>query len=112
MVAQNEVRIATTEAIFRTVNERIAESSERFDSESGEFVCECQDRSCTHRVEASLDEYEHVRADATHFLLAPGHDNARVERVDQRKRRYWVVEKFERTVAATVRRLNPRARTA
>src|SRR6266511_1566206 len=63
MVAQNEVRIATTEAIFRTVNERIAESSERVDSGSGEFVCECQDRSCTHRVEASLDEYEHVRGD-------------------------------------------------
>jgi hypothetical protein len=111
-VAENEVRIATTQAIFRTVNERIAESAERFDSESAEFVCECDDRSCTHRVEASLDEYERVRADATHFLLAPGHENEEIERVVERKRRYWVVEKFERTVAATVRRLNPRAGTA
>jgi hypothetical protein len=111
-VAENEVRIATTQAIFRTVNERIAESAERFDSESAEFVCECDDRSCTHRLEASLDEYEEVRADATHFLLAPGHENDRIERVIARKRRYWVVEKFERKVAATVRRLNPRAGTA
>jgi hypothetical protein len=111
-VGQTEVRIATTEAIFRTVNERIAETAERFDSAEAEFVCECEDRSCTHRVEASLDEYERVRAEATHFLLAPGHDNERVERVIERKSRFWVVEKFERTVAATVRRLNPRAQTA
>jgi hypothetical protein len=110
-VPSEEVRIATTEAIFRTVNERIAESAERFDSTEAEFVCECEDRTCTHRVEASLDEYERVRKEPTHFLLAPGHDNERIERVVERKRRYWVVEKFERTVAATVRRLNPRAGT-
>ena len=108
-MASEEVKIATTEAIFRTVNERIAESAERFDSNAAEFVCECEDRTCTDRVEVSLDEYERVREDATHFLLAPGHDNERIERVLARKRQFWVVEKFERTVAATVRRLNPRA---
>jgi hypothetical protein len=107
-LAEEEVRIATTEAIFRTVNERIAESAERFDSSEAEFVCECDDRSCTHRLEATLDEYQRVREDATHFLLAPGHENARIERVVERRRRFWIVEKFERTVAATVRRLNPR----
>lgn len=104
-------RIATTEAIFRNVNERIAETAERFDSQSAEFVCECGDRACTHRVEASLDKYDQVRQDATHFLLAPGHENERFERVVEQKRRYAVVEKFERTVAATVRRLNPRSAT-
>jgi hypothetical protein len=104
-----EVEIGTTEAIFRTVNERIAESAERFDSTEAEFVCECEDRACTHRLEASLDEYESVRAEPTHFLLAPGHENERIEHVIERRRRFWVVEKFERTVVATVRRLNPRA---
>jgi hypothetical protein len=107
-LAEEEVRIATTEAIFRTVNERIAESAERFDSSEAEFVCECEDRSCTHRLEATLDEYQQVREDPTHFLLAPGHENERIERVVERRRRFWIVEKFERTVAATVRRLNPR----
>jgi hypothetical protein len=108
-LALEEIQIGTTEAIFRTVNERIAESAERFDSTEAEFVCECEDRSCTHRLEASLDEYERVREDPTHFLLAPGHENERIERVVERRRRFWIVEKFERTVAATVRRLNPRA---
>jgi hypothetical protein len=108
-LASDEIRMATTEAIFRTVNERIAETAQRFDSTEAEFVCECDDRSCTHRLEASLVEYDEVREQPTHFLLAPGHENDSIERVVERKRGYWVVEKFERTVAATVRRLNPRA---
>ena len=104
----NLVRLATTESIFRNVNERIAESAQRFDADEAEFVCECGDRSCTHRLETSLDDYERVRAKPTHFLLAPGHENEAIEQVVERRRRFQVVEKFERTVAATVRRLNPR----
>jgi len=102
------VRLATTESIFRNVNERIAESAHRFDAEETEFVCECDDRSCTDRLESSLDDYERVRAKPTHFLVAPGHENEAVEKVVERRQRFQVVEKFERTVAATVRRLNPR----
>ena len=111
-MAPDKVQIATTEAVFRTVNERIAESAERFESTKAEFVCECDDKTCTDRLEASLDEYQSVRADATHFLLAPGHENHRVERVVARKSRFWVVQKFEQTVVATVRRLNRRAAEA
>jgi hypothetical protein len=102
------VRHGTTEAIFRNVNERIAESAQRFDADEAEFVCECGDRSCTHRLETPLDEYERVRAKATLFLLAPGHENDAIEKVVDRRRRFQVVEKFERTVVATVRSLNPR----
>jgi hypothetical protein len=102
------VRLATTESIFRNVNERIAESAQRFDADEAEFVCECDDRSCTDRLESSLDDYERVRATPTHFLVAPGHENEAIEKVVERRRRFQVVEKFERTVAATVRRLNPR----
>ena len=103
------IRIARTEAIFRNVNERIAESAQRFDADTAEFVCECGDQACTHRIEASLDDYEHVRAEGTRFMLVPGHANDEVEKVVEERRRFWIVEKFERTVAATVRRLNPRA---
>jgi hypothetical protein len=102
------VRLATTESIFRNVNERIAESALRFDADETEFVCECDDGSCTDRLESSLDDYERVRAKPTHFLVAPGHENEAIEKVVERRRRFQVVEKFERTVAATVRRLNPR----
>ena len=59
MDAQEE-RIARNEALFREVNERIAESAQRFESQGAEFVCECADQDCTERVEATLDEYERV----------------------------------------------------
>ena len=104
----NLVRLATTEAIFRNVNERIAESAQRFDADEAEFVCECDDRSCTDRLETSLDDYKRVRAKPTRFLLAPGHEDEAIEGIVERGRRFHVVEKFERTVVATVRSLNPR----
>lgn len=106
---REEVRVGRTEAIFRNVNERIAESAGRFGSESAAFVCECGNATCTDRIEAPLDAYEHVRKEATRFLLAPGHEDRRIERVLEQKRRFSIVEKFERRVAATVTRLNPRA---
>lgn len=104
-----EERIARTESLFRDVNERIAESAQRFDSESASFVCECSDQACAERVDASLDEYEVVRSDGTHFLLRPGHEDTRVERVVERDgRRMAIVEKFNAAIADTVRNLNPR----
>ena len=105
-----QVRRATTEALFRDVNERIAESAERFDADESEFVCECSDPSCTHRVSASLDEYEEVREDPTTFLLAPGHEQADIERVVSDRGRFHIVEKVQDAVRRTVVRLDPRNR--
>jgi hypothetical protein len=109
---EDEVKRARTEALFRDVNERIAESAQRFEAESTKFVCECSDPNCTHRVDASLDEYEDVRADGATFMLAPGHAHSDIERVLEDRGRFHVVEKVQKTVRATVKRLNPRANPA
>jgi len=108
----DNVKRAQTEALFRDVNERIAESAQRFAADRTEFVCECADANCTHRVEATLDEYENVRADGTTFLLAPGHAHTDIERVVADRGRFHIVEKMQQTVRATVQRLNPRAEPA
>jgi hypothetical protein len=109
-MADGELRIAHTEALFRSVNERIAESAERFSADNAEFVCECADPACAERIPATLDQYEE---DATHFLLVPGHELEEVERVVRRPhKRLAVVEKFDRIIARAVRRLDPRADTA
>jgi hypothetical protein len=102
------VKRAHTEALFRDVNERIAESAERFEVGSTQFICECADPNCTHRVEATLVEYEDVRADGATFMLAPGHDEPDIERVIADKGGFQVVEKVQKTVREVVRRLNPR----
>lgn len=105
----DRVKRARTEALFRDVNERIAESAQRFEADSTQFVCECADASCTHRVEATLNEYEDVRSDGATFLLVPGHAHADIERVVADRGRFHIVEKVQSTVRATVLRLNPRA---
>ena len=101
-------RRARTEALFRDVNERIAESAQRFEADSTQFVCECADPNCTDRVEATLDEYEEVRANGATFMLTPGHVQEDIERVVSDRGRFHVVEKVQRTVRETVKRLNPR----
>ena len=103
-------RRATTEALFRDVNERIAETAERFDASGTEFVCECSDPNCTHRVEASLAEYEQVRDESTTFLVVPGHEQGDIERVIADRGRFRIVEKVQDVVRATVIRLDPRNR--
>jgi len=103
-----KVKRGRTEALFRDVNERIAESAQRFEADSTQFVCECADPSCTERVEATLDEYEAVRADGATFMLASGHEQKDIERVVSDRGRFNVVEKVQRTVRETVKRLNPR----
>jgi hypothetical protein len=111
-VAEDEVRRATTESLFRDVNERIAESAKVFEPEATQFVCECADAGCSHRLDATLDEYEAIRADGATFLLAPGHADRDIERVVADRGRFQIVEKVQRTVRDTVRRLDPRAEPA
>jgi hypothetical protein len=101
-------RRARTESLFRDVNERIAESAQRFDADSTQFVCECSDATCTSRLEATLDEYEEIREDGATFMLTPGHAQSDIERVVSDRGRFQIVEKMQQTVRATVLRLNPR----
>jgi hypothetical protein len=105
----NEEQIGHVEAAFREVNEAIAKTAYRFESDKTDFVCECADAHCTHRVSADLGDYEEVRSDATHFLVTPGHEKPQVERVVERGNEHVVVEKFRPAIARIVRRLNPRA---
>ena len=105
----DQAGMARTESAFRQVNEAIADTAARFDAEEAEFVCECADPQCAHRVNAELEEYEEVRAEATHFLLAPGHHEPKVERIIGRSEEFDVVEKVVPLMRRIVRRLNPRA---
>ncbi len=110
-MSDNERR-ALNEALFRDVNERIAESTGRFSDEKTEFVCECADPNCAERVPATLAEYESVRSKPTTFLLAPGHHEPDIERVVSDRGRFYVVEKVQAAVRQAVIRLDPRRRSA
>ncbi|MDX6399131.1 MAG: hypothetical protein QOJ43_2539 [Gaiellaceae bacterium] len=102
-------KIARNESLFREVNERIAETAERFEAEETRFVCECADPTCTDRVDATLKEYEQVRKDGATFLLVPGHEDDRVESVIELREDHAVVEKQHPVVAPLAHQLDPRA---
>ena len=105
----DQERMARTEAAFREVNEAIAETAARFEADEADFICECADPQCAHRVTAELEDYEDVRSQGTRFLLAPGHHEPKFERVVERTGEFDVVEKVTPLMARIVRRLNPRS---
>jgi hypothetical protein len=109
MKPSEEARIARTESVFRHVNERIAETSEGYETDVSVFVCECSDPDCQHRLEVPLETYEEVRTNSTRFIVAPGHEEPGYERVVEKRRSYAIVEKVRRRLAALVRRTDPRA---
>ena len=104
--------MARTESAFREVNEAIAETAARFEAVEADFICECADAQCAHRVTADLEDYESVRSEATRFILAPDHHQPEVERIVERTGEFDVVEKVPPLMRRIVRRLNPRAAPA
>lgn len=87
--------LASNEELFRNVNERIEDVSATVPRDDGhmEFLCECDRVGCYERVKATRAEYEAVRAVATHFIVLPGHEDRRIERVSSSTDRFFVVEK-------------------
>ena len=102
--------LGRTEAVFREVNERLAEAAVRFDAEEADFVCECADPTCVHRVETTLTDYERIRDDGATFLLVEGHDDPRIEAVVEADEGVAVVRKTDPVAQAIVEALDPRQR--
>lgn len=109
-----EERLGANEALFREVNERVAEVAGDFiatepDESRFDFSCECGVRDCAEQIALSLSEYEAVRADATRFVVVPGHDLPEIERVVERHPTHLVVEKRDPDAEEIARETDPRA---
>jgi hypothetical protein len=89
-------RVARNQALFRSVNEQIESSNERFGIalECTDFVCECADENCMEQIPVQLSKYEDVRLVPTHFIVKPDHVYREFERVLEGHDDYVVVEKF------------------
>ena len=94
MTEDQEERLAKNESLFRTLNENIRGlASGLRGHEPFEFICECATSGCFERLSLTLEEYERIRQDGTHFLLANGHEDIEIEQVIARRDGYVVVEK-------------------
>jgi hypothetical protein len=108
---ERERRIADNEALFRQVNERVKELNRAFSVvlERGDYLCECGNVACIERVSLTPEEYERVRADATHFVIVPGHVRPDVEDIVYAGDGYEVVRKQEGEAAERARETDPRS---
>ena len=106
-------RVALNDATFREANEKIVATAEEAGVDPVPFICECADPGCTEIIRLGLEEYERIRAEATHFLNVPGHDESAVgyARVVERHGGYVVVEKIGEA-AQIVQRLDQRGGVA
>lgn len=86
-------RLARNQALFREVNERLAELSDGFLDGPQPFVCECSHEDCTITVTLNHDEYESVRAHSTFFVVATGHEILEVEKVIDHRNGWTIVQK-------------------
>jgi hypothetical protein len=106
MAARDE-RIAKNETLWREVNERIRDVT-KYNGDI-EFLCECGDPTCAQPISMAIPEYEAIRADATHFLVVPGHVIPDVENVVGGNERYTVVAKRAGEPAAIAFESDPRS---
>jgi len=105
-----EERIARNEALFREVNERVAELHDDLGAgATTEFVCECADATCTERIPVPMGTYERVRNDSHLFLVRPGHQQPEVERVVETDERFLVVCKDSPTAEKIAEQTDPRS---
>ena len=86
-----KTRIAQNEALFREVNDRIADHGERH-GHAG-FVCECGEAECAQIINLTTATYAAVREDPHWFFVLPGHEVPVAERVVARYPTHIVVEK-------------------
>jgi hypothetical protein len=88
-------RAARNEEVFRDVNERIEEGAEQHAvSASLPFHCECGRTSCLETIEIPPDRYAAIVRERYHFVLIPGHEEPRIERVVETEDTFHVVEKI------------------
>jgi hypothetical protein len=92
-------RQARNEALFREVNERIAQLGENAQAWSPdgtiEFLCECgEEGGCGQRVRVPAEAYERVRSQDDRFVVRPGHETPELEHAVEWTDDYVVVDKI------------------
>jgi len=102
-------RQARNQALFREVNDRIAELSAGWDvaTEKQLFFCECSHTGCTAKMLIPVADYAQIREDPTACLVFPGHEELEREEVLVRLPDYLIVRNNRVIVAEP-----PRAGTA
>lgn len=105
--SDQERRAGRNQTLFREINERIRDIGDAGrvpTDEPWDFLCECADVTCTDTISMTVEEYEAVRSEPTHFPVIPGHERPELETVVGQTERYAVVEKQGAVAAMAIER--------
>jgi hypothetical protein len=91
-------RFARNEAIFREVNERVADVKDS-EARMTDFLCECGNLDCVEELSLTDAEYMKIRSNSATFAVVPGHALEDVETVIEETDRFQIVEKHPREAA-------------
>lgn len=95
-LSENE-RLVENEVIFRTVNEHVQDFIENDISlpieKKYSFYCECSKPDCLNRIKLTTRTYSELHKNKKHFVILPGHEFKKVEKVIKKNVDYEVVEK-------------------
>jgi hypothetical protein len=98
-MSDRESRLARNEALFREVNERIAELTNPGITDQLQIVCECANPGCQEVIRLRLEEYEQVREHPRRFLVVSGHTVPDIEDLIESRNGYDIVEKHADVMA-------------
>jgi hypothetical protein len=111
---EQQRRAGNNQSLFREVNERVSEVNKELGLwvTLSDWICECADETCVEEIELTPQQYEKVREQPTHFIVAPSAEHVvfDVERVVEQRERYWVVSKVGEA-ASVAMKLDPRSYT-
>ena len=100
-------RIGLNEALFREVNEAVADISGDFGASDFEIVCECGRLDCQDRIVLTNAAYSGLRSDSHQFAVIPGHEIPDVETVITDEGAYYVVRKDNPEARELAERTDP-----
>ena len=96
-MSPRESRYAKNQALFRKVNERIAELTGTWWADQQlQIICECANTGCVAPLDVLLADYQRVRTHPGWFLIKPGHAVSEVEQVIEQQDGYEIIKVWTR----------------
>lgn len=92
-------RLIENEVLFRRANQKIGQLiEEAFPTKASReprlyFYCECSNEACKERIILSPKKFRKLHANQRQFLIKPGHELLKIERVVKKTKHYFIVEK-------------------
>jgi hypothetical protein len=94
---EQPIRAARKQALSREVNEQVWVLQQKWGTPvEVDFICECADETCSIAIQVASVDYERVRSNPRHFVVAPEHFFEAAEILVERGARRWVIEVSER----------------